>query len=128
MSARQHKEAVVLAYVAAFNRGDAAAIAELYANDAQVEDPYDSPAHCGRDAIEAFYAYAMRTGAKLELDGPIRLAGNVAVFPFHVLLTHGGQPTRIDVIDLFQFDENGKIALMQAYWSQDNVSMEESTR
>lgn len=127
MSVAATMEAAVHAYVAAFDHSDAVAIANLYAIDARVEDPIGSPPHVGREAIETFYRYAVTTGAKLVLDGPIRIAGHIAAFPFHVSLNHGGQPTRIDVIDLFHFDEAGQITLMQAYWGETNVNSTGST-
>ena len=46
----------VEAYVAAFETGDAEAVARLYAADAVVRDPVDAKPVVGRDAIAAFRA------------------------------------------------------------------------
>jgi steroid Delta-isomerase len=114
-------EAAVHAYVAAFEAGSADDVAELYAMDATVEDPIGSPVHKGREAIRAFYAQSMKTGAKLTLDGPVRVVGDYAVFPFSVHLEFGGKKMRIDVIDTFKFDGDGKVAEMRAFWGPTNM-------
>ena len=115
-------EAVVHAFVAAFEAGSADQVAELYADDATVEDPIGSPIHKGKEAIRNFYAESMKTGAKLQLDGPVRIAGDYAVFPFSVHLEFGGRKMRIDVIDTFKFDRNGKVAEMRAFWGPTNMT------
>lgn len=114
-------EAAVHAYVAAFERGSADQVADLYADDATVEDPIGGPIQVGREAIRAFYAESMKTGAKLSLEGPVRLVGNYAVFPFAVHLNYDGGPKRIDVIDTFRFDEAGDIVEMRAFWGPSNM-------
>lgn len=114
-------EAAVHAYVAAFEAGSPDAVAALYAIDATVEDPIGSPIHIGREAIRAFYTESMKTGAKLKLEGPVRLAGDYAVFPFSVNLNYDGGPKRIDVIDTFRFNEANEVIEMRAYWGQSNM-------
>lgn len=114
-------EAAVHAYVAAFEAGSADQVAALYAADATVEDPIGSPIHNGRDAIRAFYAQSMQTGAKLKLEGPVRVAGDYAVFPFSVNLNHDGKAMRIDVIDTFRFNDANEVTEMRAYWGPTNM-------
>lgn len=121
MSDPDKRIAAVEAYVAAFAASDPDAVAALYAEDAVVEDPIGSPAHHGREAIRAFYAESMKTGAKLTLEGPVRLAGDYAVFPFSVHLHYEGSDKRIDVIDTFKFDENDLVTEMRAFWGQRNM-------
>jgi steroid delta-isomerase len=113
--------AVVEAYVAAFDKSDANAVAELYAENATVEDPIGAPIHKGREAIRAFYAGSMKTGAKLQLEGPVRVTQDFAEFPFSVNLNFGGGPKRIDVIDTFKFDAQGKVIEMRAFWGPTNM-------
>lgn len=114
-------EAAVHAYVAAFEAGSADQVAALYAQDATVEDPIGSPIHAGREAIRAFYAESMKTGAKLKLEGPVRVAGDYAVFPFSVNLNYDGGPKRIDVIDTFRFNEANEVVEMRAFWGPTNM-------
>lgn len=114
-------EAAVHAYVAAFEAGSADQVAALYAEDATVEDPIGAPIHHGRDAVRAFYAESMKTGAKLKLEGPVRVVGDYAVFPFSVNLDFDGGPKRIDVIDTFRFNEANEVIEMRAYWGPTNM-------
>lgn len=115
-------EAAVHAYVAAFAAGSADDVAALYALDATVEDPIGSPIHKGREAIRAFYAASMATGAKLALEGPVRIAGDYAAFAFSVHLDFDGGPKRIDVIDTFRFNDANEIAEMRAFWGPPNMT------
>lgn len=111
----------VEAYIAGFNNKDLDAIVALFAPDASVEDPVGTPPRRGREALREFFGQALASGARLDRDGAVRLAANCAAFPFHVTLDLNGQPTRIDVIDVFRFDEEGRIAQMQAYFGPENI-------
>ena len=114
-------EAAVHAYVAAFEAGSVDHVIALYADNATVEDPVGSPVHVGREAIYAFYAGSMQTGAKLKLEGPVRIVGDYAVFPFSVNLNFDGGPKRIDVIDTFRFNVANEVIEMRAYWGPSNM-------
>lgn len=124
MTDRNHKVGVVHSYVDGFGRGDHAALAALYAKNATVEDPAGGPIIQGIEAIAKFYEASVATGAQLKLEGPIRVAGDVAAFAFSVHLHHQGSPMRIDVIDTFRFDADGKILEMRAHWDQSNMHIE----
>ena len=113
--------AAVQAYVAAFEAGDPDAVASLYAADCTVEDPIGTPIHRGRETVRAFYAESMKTGAKLKLEGPIRLAGDYAVFQFSVNLHYEGSDKRIDVIDTFKFNDDNQVVEMRAFWGPSNM-------
>jgi steroid delta-isomerase len=115
-------EAAIHAYVAAFEAGSADQVAALYAADATVEDPIGAPIHQGREAIRTFYAQSMQTGAKLRLEGPVRIAADYAVFPFSVHLNYDGSPKRIDVIDTFRFNEANEVVEMRAFWGPSNMT------
>lgn len=104
-------------YIEAFDTGDIAIIRELYASNAQVEDPVGSPPHDGLEAICTFYEGALASGAKLALTGPARCAGNTVAFPFQV--TMPGMV--IDIIDVFEFNHEGKVGKMKAYWGPENI-------
>lgn len=114
-------EAAVHEYVAAFEAGSAERVAALYADDATVEDPVESDLVTGREAILAFYTGAMKTGAKLKLEGPVRISGDYAAFPFSVLLHWQGKDQRVDVIDTFRFNSANKIVEMRAYFGPTNM-------
>ena len=105
-------------YVHLFNAADADGVAGLYAENATVEDPIGSTPHDGREAIRAFYAGTMGP-AKLELTGPVRVAGHEAAFP--MCATVGEGAAFIDIIDVMVFDDDGLVSKMRAYWSQDAI-------
>ena len=110
-------KAVVQAYLEAFNRGDAEAVAALYAEDAMVEDPVGSPPKRGRQAILEFYREAIATGAKATLDTPIRGShGNSAALAFSIKVG----PMTVRVIDTMAFDASGRITQMKAYFGPDD--------
>lgn len=114
-------EAAVQAYVAAFAAGEPEQVVALFAEDARVEDPVGTPPHVGHDAIRQFYTMSMATGAKLQLDGPVRLTEDYAVFPFSVHLEWEGKKQRIDVIDTFRFNADNKITEMRAFFGPANM-------
>lgn len=114
-------ETAVHDYVAAFDRNDPAAVAALFAENATVEDPVGTAPHVGREAILAFYTASMQTGAKLKLEGPIRLCGDYAAFPFSANITLDGKDLHVDVIDTFRFDQNDQITEMRAYFGPANM-------
>jgi steroid Delta-isomerase len=121
MPSAEQMTAVVHAYIDGFAKGDPEAIAALFAEDATVEDPLGTPVKRGLAEIREFYTGSMATGAKLELLGDPRCAGDHVAFPFAVKLDWGGQKSVIEVIDTFRIDDNGKIAEMRAYWGPANM-------
>ena len=117
-----HMVAAVEAYIDGFNQRDPKAIANLYADNATVEDPVGSAPKKGKAEIEKFYAGAVSAGAKLKLEGPVRVTKEYAVFPFSVNMSiQGAGGRKIDVIDTFKFDEQGKVVEMRAFWGPTNM-------
>jgi len=107
-------------YVAWMTAGDAEAIARLYADDATLEDPIGAPLQRGREAILRWYR-ASAGKVRLELTGPIRVAGGEAAFPMTGTLGAPGDPSYIDIIDVMKFDAEGRITSMRAFWSADAI-------
>ena len=111
------KIAAVHRYVEAFDQADIEIIKEIYADDAVVEDPVGTDAHVGIDAICGFYEGALASGAKLVLTGNPRCAGNAVACPFEARM-----PGMVmQIIDVFEFNEAGKVIQMRAYWDKDNM-------
>ena len=119
-------DAAVKSYVDAYNRADLTGLVGLFALDATVEDPVGTPPKVGHGQIGSFFADGIELGAKLTLDGPVRCAADHAAFAFHVTLDWEGQTTRIDVIDIFHFDETGKIREMRAFFGAENMGPAQS--
>lgn len=111
------KIAAVNKYVEAFDKQDMDLIREIYADDAIVEDPVGTDIHDGIEAVCTFYEGALQSGAKLVLTGPVRTAGNAAAFPFQVQMGD----MEIDIIDVFEFNDAGKVTSMKAYWGPENM-------
>ena len=106
------KVAMVHRYVEAFDKADISIIRDIYSEDARVEDPVGTDVHDGIEAVCAFYEGALASGAKLALTGEPRCAGNSVAFPFQVKMPG----MEIDIIDVFEFNDRGKIQSMKAYW------------
>jgi steroid Delta-isomerase len=119
----QKMAAAVETYVASFAKRDHNAVADLFAEQCTVEDPIGSPIHNGREAVREFYKMAMQNGAKLSLDGPVRVAGPYAAFAFTVAVPgpDGNIAMRINVIDTFKFNDDNKVVEMRAYWGPTNM-------
>jgi steroid delta-isomerase len=111
------KIAMVHKYVEAFDKQDMNIIREIYSDDAIVEDPVGTDIHRGIEAVCAFYDGALKSGAKLVLSGDPRCSGNAVAFPFQVHMPGA----EIDIIDVFEFNDEGKVNSMKAYWSGDNL-------
>ena len=132
----QEMQNAVQAYFDLFNAQDAQGIADLYADDATVTDPVGTPPKNGKAEILAFYSMAVKNGAVLKQNGSTRIAGNCAAFAFTVSvgamtnvdgnvavavdLPKGGMT--IDVIDTFQFNDEGKVTEMRAFWGPGNIT------
>ena len=70
------------------------------------------------DVAVAGYSYegALGAGAKLELTGAPRCAGNAVAFPFAAVMPG----MRMEIIDVFEFNDEGKVVSMKAYWGPEN--------
>ena len=108
---------VVDKYIAAINEANIDQIREIFAETAIVEDPVGSELKEGIEAIAAFFGGLFEKGAQAELIGSVRCAGNAAAFPFTITMG----PVKVEPIDVFEFDDEGKIGSMKAYWGPENV-------
>lgn len=108
---------VVEAYVRLVADGKATEVADLYADDATVEDPVGGgEVHIGRQAIAGFYRTIENAERSTELL-TLRVAGHEAAFLFAITVGVGGHGLRIEPIDVMVFDDDGMITSMKAYWS-----------
>lgn len=124
MPSAQHIADTVNRYISLVAKGSADDIAELYAEDATVEDPVGGEVHIGRQAIRGFYSAVENAERECELV-TLRVAGNEAAFQFRLTVKAGDLPSSgmvIEPIDVMAFDDEGKVAAMKAYWSAENVT------
>ena len=112
------KVEVVNKYVEAFDAVSMDLIREIYSDNATLEDPVGTDVRRGIDDIVAFYQTAFEMGAKLKLLGAPRCAGNSVAFPFQVDVGE----MKIEAIDVFEFDADGKVISMKAYWGEENTT------
>jgi len=100
--------------VAAVGAADATAVADLYAVEAEVQDPAGTTVASGRTAICRHFAEVLTEPRGMELVF-VAVIGHRAAFHFRA--TPAGGPTR-DVIDTMTFDDDGAITSMHAYAAQ----------
>ena len=102
------------------NDHDIAAVIDLYDDDAIVEDPVGTDPKCGHEAIKAFYQQGFQVKIQFQLTGSIRCAGNSAAFPFLATIDPGENKMSMEIIEVLEFNEAGRIQLMRAYWGPEN--------
>ncbi len=120
ISAQQIQEIMQL-YIERVDAVDVDAILELYADDAVLEDPVGAPCHVGKAAIDQFYREGLtRSKMRASLQGPVCAseAGSGAM-AFRVDVLDGEMPGSIDVME---FNEQGQIRSMKAYWGSRNFT------
>ncbi|MDX1496143.1 MAG: nuclear transport factor 2 family protein [Salinisphaeraceae bacterium] len=124
MPTEEQMRAAMQAYIDGFANADLDALVGLYADDAIVEDPVGGEVRQGLEAIRAFYAQALETGAKLKLSAPIRTShGNAAAMAFEVHLNYQGADMVIHAIDVMTFNDAGEFASMKAYWGPGDMAV-----
>ncbi|WLD65542.1 steroid Delta-isomerase [Pseudomonas sp. OVF7] len=124
MVSAQQIQATMARYVELVDAGDIDGIVALYSPVAVVEDPVGQPPLQGIVAIERFYREGLgMIKASATLTGPVRATLNgCGAMPFRVDMEWAGQPCSIHVIDVMEFDIEGKVLSMKAYWSEVNLT------
>ncbi len=121
MPSPEAMQAAIHAYIRALNEGELDAIVALYADTATVEDPVGSKPLVGIEAIRAFYAKSTVMKLVVELEGSVRAVDHEAAFAFSVSFEVNGQRTTIRPIDVFRFDDAGRIVQMRAFFGRGNI-------
>ena len=114
----------VLRYLRLVGEQDLEAVLALFADSISVEDPVGGPpgTHVvGLDTVSIFFKKGFaRTRPSPTLTGPVvTTGGNEVAVPFTLRLELMGQSHELDVIDVFQFDERGRIISLRAFWNYD---------
>ncbi|MBF6351312.1 MULTISPECIES: nuclear transport factor 2 family protein [Nocardia] len=116
---------VVEQYVKLVGSGPTEDIVALYAPDAVIEDPIGTDPKQGHDAIRGFYDIITSLERETSLaPETVRIAGNHAAFVFTLITKAGGQRMTLSPIDVMEFDAEGRITRMRAYWSADDMAVE----
>ena len=124
MAAQQVRETAER-YVQLVSTGPTSEILALYATDAVVEDPIGSEPRHGHEAIGELYQALETMERKTELH-TIRVAGNHVAVSFTLVGEVGGHRMTLSAIDAMEFDEQGKIKSMRAYWGPDDMINEKA--
>jgi steroid delta-isomerase len=124
MVSAQQIQAIMARYVELVDAGDIDGIVALYSEDAVVEDPVGQLPLQGIVDIERFYREGLGASkVSATLTGPVRATLNgCGAMPFRVDMEWAGQPCSLHVIDVMEFDADGKIRSMKAYWSEVNLT------
>lgn len=107
-------------YLRYLNEKNLEGILSLYADNATVEDPVGSEVVEGMAALRKFYSGAVNIDLTLTRTGPVRIAGIEIAFPFQLKMSVDGTLMITDIIDVFRFDDAGKIVSMRALWGPSN--------
>lgn len=121
MSTPEDNAKTVDRYLELVAQGKPDDIAELYADDATVEDPVGGEVHIGRAAIRGFYESLANVSAVCDVV-TLRTLGNEAAFYWSLTIDLGENRMRIEIISVMTFTDEGKIASMKAYWTPENVT------
>ena len=121
MSTPEDNAKTVNRYLELAAEGRADDIAELYADDATVEDPVGGEVHIGREAIRGFYKGLPSTDNEADVV-TLRALGNEVAFYWGLTVDLGGSRMRIDIISVMTFNDEGQIASMKAYWTPENIT------
>lgn len=102
-------------YTRAVTATDVDTIVSIYAPDAQIQIPVGGPVHDGIDAIDAFYR-ENELAESLAIAGPACVAGHEAAIPLRAVVVQEGRRLELDVIDVAEVDEQGRVLSMRAFF------------
>jgi steroid delta-isomerase len=113
------------AYAHAWAHDDRERFLGLFAPDAFIEDPVGSPRVEGLEAIAGFWDRVHSLGMTYETE-VIRVVscGREGVLVFNVTTRAPGVTMTVQLVDVFQVDDEGKIVSMRAFWDQDCMAMD----
>ena len=109
---------VVDRYFAAWRRLDPAAYTSCFTQEAELHEPYGSTPHRGTQGVRAFFSGVSEALSEVRLEPKaIYPAGNRAAVVFHGKGTgKNGKVVDVEGVDVFEFDQSGRITTLWAYW------------
>ncbi len=102
-------------YTKAVTATDVDTIVSLYAPEAKIQIPVGGPVHDGIDAINTFYR-ENELAESLEVVGAACVAGLEAAVPLRAVVVQDGRRLELDVIDVAEIDEQGRVLSMRAFF------------
>jgi steroid Delta-isomerase len=117
MASPEQVQAAVDAYVAAYQENDRDAFLDAFATDGVIVDPVGTPPHVGREARGSFWDTVHQLTERMTFDvKDVVVCGNEAAMVFRIHAGTADAGIALDAVDIFEVDDNGKIASMRAYW------------
>jgi uncharacterized protein (TIGR02246 family) len=117
MASPEQVQAAVDAYVAAYHENDRDAFLDAFATDGVIVDPVGTLPHAGREARGAFWDTVHQLTERMTFDvKDVVVCGNEAAMVFGIHASSGDAGIVLDAVDIFEVDDDGKIASMRAYW------------
>ena len=116
----------IKAYFAALRAMDVEAWVATFAPDAKSYDPVDAPPTVGHDGLRQFYAAIAGAFEKVGLtEDHVFIAGNSAAVKWTGRgRGKNGRDVKFEGIDIFEFNEEGLIQTVRAYWNPAEVLMQ----
>jgi steroid delta-isomerase len=116
----------VKAYFAALRAMDVEAWIDTFAPDAVSYDPVGAPPTAGHDALRQFFGAIVGAFKKVGLtEDHVFIANNEAAVKWTGRGTGtNGRDVRFEGIDVIEFNEEGKIRTVRAYWNPAEVMMQ----
>jgi steroid Delta-isomerase len=111
------------AYVETINGRDASAIAALFTEDAVQADPASNPPNIGREAIAAFFSGSIAASEEWTFRAKeVHTCATSVAIDFEIAVQTGGATMTIAGIEVFAFDDAGKIKSLSAYWDDADMT------
>ena len=102
-------------YTKAVTATDVDTIVSIYAPEAKIQIPVGGPVYDGIDAINTFYR-ENELAESLEVTGAACVAGLEAAVPLRAVVVQDGRRLELDVIDVAEIDEQGRVLRMRAFF------------
>ena len=122
VNSADHALQMIRRYTRAVSDGRVNDVAALFAENAELRDPFDGQAQHGREAIRAFFEGTGELVDSLAVDGEVRITrdARTAAAPMHADVVLEGTSLEMDAIDVFFFDDNGLFSAMHAFYGPTN--------
>ena len=124
MPSAEQVQSVYEQYAAAWSRLEIDGVLALVAPDAVVHDPVDGPALEGVDAIREYFSRGLGFVRAVRLIGPVRVSRDCrhAAACIEIEEDLGDRGIKVlEAIDVWRFDDDGRIATMNAYFGPTNL-------
>ena len=117
LSREQMRDAVDR-YFASWARLDPSAYVACFTEDAIVHDPYGSRPYQGTTALRTFFNEVVQALQEVTIEAEaVHVAANRAAVVFQgKAIGKNGKPVHVDGIDVFEFNDVGRITTLWAYW------------